>query len=192
LWINAPVNESPSRQSEILGNENGNENENDQLVQTLNPKQIAPLRAETNTKNDSDNENENDNNKRTQKGVYIQTFDSLGFQAYLPEYVSLFFIPSNFSFCDCLHQAGIYFAMAITTDLYEYSPSVGAAIFFSILFGIITLINTYQLVLTRTWFFIPFLVGGYCEYHPNLQIQPLCTRSSTGTFRLVLTKNFFS
>ncbi|PMD43750.1 RTA1 like protein [Hyaloscypha variabilis F] len=53
--------------------------------------------------------------------------------------------------------------MAVTTDLYKYSPSVGAAVFFAILFGITTLIHTYQIIRTQTWFLIPFLVGGYFE-----------------------------
>ncbi|KAH8665194.1 RTA1 like protein-domain-containing protein [Tricladium varicosporioides] len=53
--------------------------------------------------------------------------------------------------------------MAVTTNLYNYYPSVGAAIFFAILFGIITSIHTYQLIRTRTWFLIPLLVGGYFE-----------------------------
>jgi hypothetical protein len=76
--------------------------------------------------------------------------------------------------------------MAVTTDLYKYSPSVGAAVFFAILFGITTLIHTYQIIRTRTWFLIPFLVGGYCEYHPYLQMKPFCTQPSAVAFGLML------
>ncbi|KAF2186058.1 RTA1 like protein [Zopfia rhizophila CBS 207.26] len=49
------------------------------------------------------------------------------------------------------------------TSLYNYDPSVGAAVFFAILFGIIAFIHTYQFIRTRTWFLIPFVVGGYFE-----------------------------
>lgn len=42
-------------------------------------------------------------------------------------------------------------------------PNSGAAILFTILFILATTIHTYQLLRTRIWWFIPFLVGGYCE-----------------------------
>jgi hypothetical protein len=45
---------------------------------------------------------------------------------------------------------------------YEYNPSMGAAILFIILFGITTIIHTWRLFSTRTWFFIPMMIGGYC------------------------------
>ncbi|KAL3469570.1 RTA1-domain-containing protein [Aspergillus californicus] len=47
--------------------------------------------------------------------------------------------------------------------LYRYDPSVGAAVVFTLLFILATGIHTYQLALTRTWFFISFVVGGYFE-----------------------------
>ncbi|KAF1981615.1 RTA1-domain-containing protein [Aulographum hederae CBS 113979] len=46
---------------------------------------------------------------------------------------------------------------------YPYAPSTDAAIVASILFGIITIFHTYQLVATRTWFFMPTIVGGIFE-----------------------------
>ncbi|CZR65703.1 related to RTM1 protein [Phialocephala subalpina] len=50
------------------------------------------------------------------------------------------------------------------TEVYNYNPSVAAAIIFAILFGIAVLIVTYQTFRTRTWFLIPFVVGGYFEF----------------------------
>ncbi|KAJ6104131.1 RTA-like protein [Penicillium sp. IBT 18751x] len=46
---------------------------------------------------------------------------------------------------------------------YQYYPSMGAAVLFIILFAIITLLHTYHLFRTRTWFFIPLVLGGYFE-----------------------------
>ncbi|KAL3440275.1 RTA1 like protein-domain-containing protein [Aspergillus insuetus] len=48
--------------------------------------------------------------------------------------------------------------------LYRYDPSIGAAVVFIVLFIITSGIHTYQTLLTRTWFLIPFVVGGhsYC------------------------------
>jgi hypothetical protein len=48
-------------------------------------------------------------------------------------------------------------------ELFRYTPNLGAAIFFTILFALAALLHTYQVTATRTWFFIAFLVGGYCE-----------------------------
>jgi hypothetical protein len=46
-------------------------------------------------------------------------------------------------------------------QLYRYDPSVGAAVFFAILFILGSGVHTYQMIPTRTWFFIPFVVGGH-------------------------------
>ncbi|KAJ5681461.1 RTA-like protein [Penicillium maclennaniae] len=46
---------------------------------------------------------------------------------------------------------------------YQYYPSMGAAVLFIILFAIVTLLHTYHLFRTRTWFFIPLVLGGYFE-----------------------------
>lgn len=48
-------------------------------------------------------------------------------------------------------------------DYYAYDPSMVAAVIFIVLFGAVSLLHTYQLFRTRTWYFIPFLIGGYCE-----------------------------
>ncbi|KAB8236703.1 hypothetical protein ETB97_008894 [Aspergillus alliaceus] len=46
---------------------------------------------------------------------------------------------------------------------YHYDPSLPAAIIFTILFGISSLFHTYQALRTRTWCFIPFVIGGFFE-----------------------------
>lgn len=62
--------------------------------------------------------------------------------------------------------------MAEVTDfeLYRYSPSMAAAIIFIILFLIVTAIHSYQLLRTRLWIFIPFVLGGFCTLCPSPQI----------------------
>ncbi|KAJ5162292.1 hypothetical protein N7492_007684 [Penicillium capsulatum] len=46
---------------------------------------------------------------------------------------------------------------------YDYQPSIPGAIVFAALFGILSLVHMLQLVRHRTWFFIPFVVGGILE-----------------------------
>lgn len=46
---------------------------------------------------------------------------------------------------------------------YEYYPSMAAAVIFVVLFGTVTLLHSFHLFRTRTWFFIPLVIGGYCE-----------------------------
>ncbi|RGP66872.1 rta1 domain-containing [Fusarium longipes] len=46
---------------------------------------------------------------------------------------------------------------------YNYNPSMAAAVIFIIVFGISSLLHTYQLARTRTWYFIPFLIGCLFE-----------------------------
>ncbi|CAG8309115.1 unnamed protein product [Penicillium salamii] len=46
---------------------------------------------------------------------------------------------------------------------YTYYPSMGAAVVFIILFAIVTILHTFHLFRTRTWFFIPLVIGGYFE-----------------------------
>ena len=43
---------------------------------------------------------------------------------------------------------------------YYYTPSKAAACIFIVLFGLSTLMHFYQLARTRTWFMIPFVIGG--------------------------------
>ncbi len=46
---------------------------------------------------------------------------------------------------------------------YRYNPSDVAAIIFVVLFAITTFFHLYQLLRTRTWYFIPLVVGGFCK-----------------------------
>ncbi|TKA26840.1 hypothetical protein B0A50_04286 [Salinomyces thailandicus] len=46
---------------------------------------------------------------------------------------------------------------------YHYVPSIAAAIVFAILFGASTAMHTYQMFKTKTWFLVPFLIGGIFE-----------------------------
>ncbi|KAM5354796.1 hypothetical protein ACJ41O_001442 [Fusarium nematophilum] len=50
-----------------------------------------------------------------------------------------------------------------TGNYYHYEPSFAAAIDFAALFGITTALHFYRLLMTRTWFWIPFLIGGVFE-----------------------------
>ncbi|KAH6849569.1 putative RTM1-like protein [Alternaria alternata] len=47
--------------------------------------------------------------------------------------------------------------------LYRYNPSMAAAVIFIILFFLITALHSYQMMRTRTWIFIPFVIGGVFE-----------------------------
>ncbi|RHZ43560.1 uncharacterized protein CDV56_101857 [Aspergillus thermomutatus] len=73
---------------------------------------------------------------------------------------------------------------ASSFKLYRYDPSIGAAVVFILLFLGGSCIHTYQVARTRTWFFVPFVLGGYFEWigyigraisgtqSPNWTVQP--------------------
>ena len=44
----------------------------------------------------------------------------------------------------------------------HYKPSLAAGVIFAALFGVSTLLHTWQLLRKRTWYFIPFVIGGTC------------------------------
>lgn len=46
---------------------------------------------------------------------------------------------------------------------YYYEPSMPAAVIFIILFGLTTILHITQMATTRTWFMIPFVIGGICR-----------------------------
>uniref|UniRef100_A0A0B7K794 RTA1 domain protein n=1 Tax=Bionectria ochroleuca TaxID=29856 RepID=A0A0B7K794_BIOOC len=52
----------------------------------------------------------------------------------------------------------------ISFDLFRYDPSLAAVVTFIALFLLITIVHTYQMFCTRTWFFIPFVIGGCCQW----------------------------
>lgn len=47
--------------------------------------------------------------------------------------------------------------------LYHYNPSLAAAVIFILLFLTSTLFHAFQLFRNRTWYFIPFFIGGVFE-----------------------------
>jgi hypothetical protein len=51
--------------------------------------------------------------------------------------------------------------------LYRYHPSMAAAVLFIILFLAITAVHSYQMIRTRVWIFIPFVLGGFCMSQPS-------------------------
>lgn len=55
-----------------------------------------------------------------------------------------------------------------TFSYYHYDPSVAAAILFIVLFLLTTLLHMYQLIRTRTWFLVPFVLGGICKFTQTL------------------------
>lgn len=48
--------------------------------------------------------------------------------------------------------------------LYRYTPSLGAAILFLVLFALITLYHLYQVIRLRSWYFLVFVIGGVCKF----------------------------
>lgn len=58
---------------------------------------------------------------------------------------------------------------------YNYNPSMVAAVIFIVVFGVSSLLHTYQLVRARTWYFIPFLIGCLCKSHKTLGVKYLLT-----------------
>jgi hypothetical protein len=57
--------------------------------------------------------------------------------------------------------------------LWQYLPSVPAAVIFLILFFVITALLTWRMIKTKTWFCIPFIVGGVCKYTSVLTISDI-------------------
>ena len=46
---------------------------------------------------------------------------------------------------------------------YHYEPTMAGAVIFVILFALSTIWHAIQMGATRTWFMIPFLIGGICK-----------------------------
>jgi hypothetical protein len=53
--------------------------------------------------------------------------------------------------------------MAGGYKLYDYDPSKGAAVVFAIIFALTTFLHTFQMIRKRSWYFIPFVLGGLCK-----------------------------
>ncbi|KAH7075849.1 putative RTM1-like protein [Paraphoma chrysanthemicola] len=52
----------------------------------------------------------------------------------------------------------------IDFKLFRYNPSMAAAVIFIILFLLISTLHLYQMVRTRAWIFIPFVLGGFFQF----------------------------
>jgi hypothetical protein len=67
--------------------------------------------------------------------------------------------------------------MAVTEfTFYYYDPSLAAGAIFAVLFGLTTVLHLYQLLRTRTWFMVPFAIGGVCMFLNRHLSLPLITR----------------
>ncbi|PYH85415.1 RTA1 like protein [Aspergillus uvarum CBS 121591] len=53
--------------------------------------------------------------------------------------------------------------MSSSYKLYEYNPSVGVAIVFAGVFAATSVLHLFQMVRRRTWYFTPFIIGGFFE-----------------------------
>lgn len=46
---------------------------------------------------------------------------------------------------------------------YYYEPSLPAAIIFIVLFALSTSLHMFQMIRSRTWFMVPFVIGCICK-----------------------------
>jgi hypothetical protein len=51
---------------------------------------------------------------------------------------------------------------------FRYDPSLAAAIIFIIVFTLTSTFHMYQMVSTRTWYLIPMVIGGFCQFSPTI------------------------
>jgi hypothetical protein len=56
--------------------------------------------------------------------------------------------------------------------LYNYNPSGGAAIPAAALFGLATVIHIFQMIRARSWYMIPFTIGGVCKFSHDIREDP--------------------
>jgi hypothetical protein len=62
-----------------------------------------------------------------------------------------------------------------TWEAYRYDPSTAAAALFAALFFLVTFLHLWQLIKTRTWVFIPFVIGGMLESVGYVGVcSPIC------------------
>jgi hypothetical protein len=54
---------------------------------------------------------------------------------------------------------------------YNYAPSMAAAIIFVLLFGATSILHSVQMSMTRTWFMIPFVIGGFCKSNTTYAVH---------------------
>ena len=54
----------------------------------------------------------------------------------------------------------------IEYKLWNYTPSIAGGVIGAIVFFILTFLHTWRLVKNRTWFCIPFVIGGFVSPAP--------------------------
>lgn len=74
------------------------------------------------------------------------------------------FLPSHLSSCQDWPRSEEMTSSSSSSDFFMYTPSLAAAANFSALFLAATLLHSYQLFRTRTWYLIPPVLGGCCEW----------------------------
>lgn len=68
----------------------------------------------------------------------------------------------------------------------HYKPSIAAAIIFVVLFSASTLSHTWQVWRRRTWYWIPFTIGGYCKlFLSSPALDFLHARLTSATVQIV-------
>jgi len=50
--------------------------------------------------------------------------------------------------------------------LWQYVPSIAAAVIFLLLFLGMTALISWRMFKTKTWFCLPFAIGGFCKLSP--------------------------
>lgn len=66
-----------------------------------------------------------------------------------------------------------------TFQFYYFHPSLAAAAIFVAIFAITTIVHSWQMFRTKTWFLIPFLIGGFCKFFNSHQHLRLPERGLT-------------
>jgi hypothetical protein len=51
--------------------------------------------------------------------------------------------------------------------LWKYVPSIAAAVILALIFLVMTGLISYRMFKTKTWFCIPFAIGGFCTLFSN-------------------------
>lgn len=72
-----------------------------------------------------------------------------------------------------------------TFKYYHYDPSAAAAGLFTALFFLATILHSYQMIRTRTWIFVPFVIGGVMEALGYIGVSQSCLQTTWN--HLVLT-----
>ena len=53
---------------------------------------------------------------------------------------------------------------SVDFEYFRYDPSLAAAIVFIVAFTFTSTFHVYQMISTRTWYLIPLVIGGSCQY----------------------------